>query len=192
MAREVYSGRLWAARPVHLLELEPDLMVAHFSHGSSWLRPVKLDGSNHRLPEGPWRLKRTEWQMDSVWFVPSAQPFAIHTMRLLPGDDLKGWYINVQEPARPSVDGFDYMDLTLDIVAAPDLSTWELKDEGELAHAHSIGLYDKADVLAIRQAAEAGLEFLQEHVGWMRALQQCHSVSRPPLAIPDDGQDSRV
>lgn len=173
-------------RPVHLLELEPELMLVHFSHGSRWLRPVKLDGSVHRLPESPWRLTETEWRMDSLWFVLAERPFSIHTMRILPEDELRGWYINVQQPASLGQDGFNYMDRTLDVVVSPDLSTWQWKDEDELEHAQTIGLYDDHDVKTIREAAEDGLAFLREHVAWMGPLQQRHSVPRGALDVPPD------
>lgn len=41
------------------------------------------------------------------------------------------WYINFQEPFRRYDRGFESMDLTLDMLIAPDRSAWQWKDEDE-------------------------------------------------------------
>ena len=53
---------------------------------------------------------------------------------------LSHWYINLEEPLQRKSYGFDYADLFLDIIAAPDLSVWHWEDEDELSEAISRGL----------------------------------------------------
>jgi hypothetical protein len=49
------------------------------------------------------------------------------------GDDREFacWYLNIQEPLRPTPIGFDSQDLELDIVVAPD-GSWTIKDDDVL------------------------------------------------------------
>lgn len=56
---------------------------------------------------------------------------AIHLWWFPPDWRFGGWYINLQEPIRPTRLGFDSMDHILDVVIEPDLS-WRWKDEDEL------------------------------------------------------------
>lgn len=45
--------------------------------------------------------------------------------------EFRCWYINFQEPMRRYNRGFESMDLTLDMLIAPDRSVWRWKDEDE-------------------------------------------------------------
>lgn len=67
--------------------------------------------------------------------------------------DFTGWYVNLQEPLRPTHLGFDFLDQELDIVVAPDLA-WRWKDLGHLEQAHSLGLYSAEQVQSIRQEGQ--------------------------------------
>lgn len=185
MAREVFDRRTWAARPLHLLHLDDELAVLHLAQGSTWLCPAQLDGSPHRVPSDPWRLIRDPWPYDNLWFVPLGGRFAVHTMRVSAESDLLGWYINVQEPIRPTPTGIEYLDQTLDVVVAPDLSAHELKDEDELAQGHDIGLYSHDDVATIRAAADAGLEWLHDHHDRLQRWVDSAQVPRPPLHLDE-------
>lgn len=174
IAREIYDGELWAARPLRLIAAGPDLLVAHFPRGSTWLRPVKLDGSVHRIPEEPWRLVETRWEFDNLWFVPAGQPFAIHAMRDEPNGELKGWYVNVQAPAQVTDIGFDYMDRTLDVIVDPTLATWTYKDEDELDRGVRIGRYAPSEATQIRDDAETGMAFLRDNEPRLRRWAHRH------------------
>lgn len=183
VAAEFHDGDVWAARPVRALAIDADLLTVHFPRGSTWLRPVKPNGAVHRLPEGPWRLVETTWQYDNIWFVPEAEPFAIHTMRSRQQTRLEGWYINVQRPVEVAERGFAYMDRTLDVVVSPDLESWHLKDEDELERGVEIGLYSSDDVAEIRQAAADGLAFLHDRASQLRSLQHSPHLKSDPLRV---------
>lgn len=188
MAREVFHGRTWAARPLHLLHLDDELAVLHLTQGSTWLCPAQLDGSPHRVPADPWTLVPGPWPYDNLWFVPLCAGFAVHTIRVHAESELLGWYVNVQEPIRPTTGGFEYLDQTLDVVVAPDLSSFELKDEDELALGLDIGLYRRGDVADIRAAADAGLAWLGEHHDGLRRWVETAQVPRPPLHLDEHAQ----
>ncbi|MEW2709540.1 hypothetical protein AB0948_31810 [Streptomyces koyangensis] len=60
------------------------------------------------------------------------------------GKDLLPW-----KPARPPEDGFDTLDLTVDLVVAPDLTGWEWRDEDEYAHGRRLGIVSETEHWAV-------------------------------------------
>ena len=71
------------------------------------------------------------------------------------------WYVNLEEPWRRTPIGFDSRDNLLDIVVAPDLSTWEWKDEDELAWAIDSGRHTADEAIAFRHEGHRALEQLR-------------------------------
>ncbi len=69
------------------------------------------------------------------------------------------WYINLEEPMRRTSVGFDSMDLTLDLVVAPDRQSWQWKDEDEFAYGIEHGWYTEAQ---FAQLKEYGLRVLDD------------------------------
>jgi protein associated with RNAse G/E len=74
--------------------------------------------------------------------------------------NLDCWYINLQEPFRRTRIGFDTMDLMLDLVVSPSMSTWRWKDADEFAEAERIGLYSSVQARAIRAEGERAIRLL--------------------------------
>jgi predicted RNA-binding protein associated with RNAse of E/G family len=64
-----------------------------------------------------------------------------------------GWYINFQQPYQQTSRAIQTMDLALDIIAEPDLSSWRWKDIDEFDLFRDRGLID--DAIAQRVLAEA-------------------------------------
>jgi predicted RNA-binding protein associated with RNAse of E/G family len=86
---------------------------------------------------------------------------------------LRNWYINLEAPWRRSPVGFDTRDHTLDLIVAPDLRSWEWKDEDELAWAQEAGRFSAAEAQAIRVEGERVLERIRRRAppfcdGWER------------------------
>jgi hypothetical protein len=181
----MFDGRVWAARPLHLLSVDDSMLVAHLAQGSTWLCPKRLDGSPHRVPEDPWTLLSGPWPHDNLWFVPHGAPFAVHTIRPGPDADLLGWYVNVQEPIRATAAGFDYLDHTLDVIVTPDLSACELKDEDELAVGRERGLYTADEAERIRAAADAGVAWLRTHHDELQRWADERQIPRATLHLDD-------
>lgn len=77
------------------------------------------------------------------------------------GWDFRCWYINFQEPFRRYDRGFESMDLTLDMLIAPDRSAWQWKDEDEFVDIGIAGAWYTHEQLAhlkaygLKVAAEA-------------------------------------
>lgn len=71
-----------------------------------------------------------------------------------------GWYINVEEPHRRSDRRIDTCDHHLDVVIAPDRSTWSWKDEDHLSAAQQLGLYTEIQTQGLRREAERAVLLL--------------------------------
>jgi predicted RNA-binding protein associated with RNAse of E/G family len=97
---------------------------------------------------------------------------AIHLWWRPPDWRFGGWYINLQEPIRPTPLGFDFMDHVLDVVIDPDLS-WRWKDEEELEEAVRLGLLSRQEAASIRAEGERVIAQLEAREppfcdGWER------------------------
>ncbi|WNI19786.1 DUF402 domain-containing protein [Actinacidiphila sp. ITFR-21] len=101
------------------------------------------------LSSGRWQLGRRTWQ-NTVLLLwnPLGTYFSVNAFYDLTGDHrLDRWYINFQRPMRRTTNGFDTFDLLVDLVVAPDLSSWQWKDEDEHAQGRRlrvVGLADRA------------------------------------------------
>ena len=154
--REVHRGRIWAARPVTVVQDTADLIAVHMAVGTPWKRPVAAHAGR------PLRLQAQEWLLaDDVWVdndvLHLVTPGAAHAVLVCwAGSERRfaGWYVNLQEPLRRRRIGFDYLDQALDIIVAPDLS-WRLKDEDELEQATALGIISREQAEAIRRETAA-------------------------------------
>lgn len=75
------------------------------------------------------------------------------------------WYVDVLEPWRRFNAGYDTRDLVLDVVIAPDLSSWHLKDEAELDWAVAAGVLGEAVAGEVREEAARVMAGLTDP-GW--------------------------
>ncbi len=79
--------------------------------------------------------------------------------------DFRGWYVNLQEPVRRSLLGFDTRDQALDITVAPD-GTWAWKDEDHLAFLVEHGAFTAEEAAVIRAEGERVVEEWPFPTGW--------------------------
>jgi hypothetical protein len=137
--QEVWDGRLWAARPLTVVEDTTERTLLWIPHGTVRKVPVtpphRPDPTDvHRrtienLVRGDWELGEHVWDVSSLWIVRPGDWHATLVSWRPDGADL-GWYVNLQRPMRRNRIGFEAMDLMLDVVAEPDLS-WRWKDREE-------------------------------------------------------------
>jgi predicted RNA-binding protein associated with RNAse of E/G family len=169
--REVWNGKVWAARPVTVVRDDDDLIALYLPIGTGWKRPVRLDGSRLRMPSEPWILADDVWRDKSVLHL--VRPGAAHAVWAMWDRAWKfiGWYVNLQEPLRRSPVGFDYMDQMLDLVVAPDLSEWHWKDEDELDQEVVEGLLTRAEADGVKAEGDRVVRMLENRAspfsdGW--------------------------
>ena len=157
--REVWQGRIWTVRPVTIVRDEPDLIALYMPAGTSWLRPIDADGYPLRLPGGDWRLKEDRLNIHHLGLSVPGEPYSVILMW---EEDWKfrWWYINLEQPLSRTPIGFDFMDQTLDIIVAPDMSSWRWKDEDEFEDAQAKSIFSPEQARAIRAEGERVLENL--------------------------------
>lgn len=134
--REVYEGRVWAVRPVTVVADSSDRIALYHAPGTIWRRPVSASGEPLRLQAPEWDLADLPWTGNAALRLTT--PGAAHSVILWwePASwRFEGWYVNLEQPFRRTNLGFDYLDQVLDIVVAPDRSSWFWKDEDEFATA---------------------------------------------------------
>ncbi len=149
--REVWRGRVWTARPVLVVQDTPDLVALYFRPATRWMVPA----GNRQfyfsyLKAGSWPLVEVPWSYgDTLFLLHPGDAHAVHVMWKGPAREFAGWYVNLQEAARRTALGFDFMDQELDILVTPDL-IWSWKDEDHFQRAQADGRYSVAQAQAIR------------------------------------------
>lgn len=159
--RDICDGRIWAARPATVVDGRGTPIRLYTAAGSRWMAPTGDDGSRLRLPTRPWRLERAVLPTHVLSFAWPDRRYAV-LLVWNPDWTFEHWYVNVEDPLRPTRVGFDYRDLVLDAVVDPDRSTWAWKDEDEFADAIEGGIFDRHDERAFRAAAEEGVRHIVE------------------------------
>ena len=160
--REIWRGRVWAGRPVTVVEDSDNRLMVYFGSGVHWMRPARPDGTLLRTREEGWVLNEGIWPIEVLRI---AFPGTHHSTLLQWSrdfQDFRQWYVNLEEPMTRSAIGFDYLDQLLDIEIAPDRS-WNWKDEDEFQEGMAKGLLtaDKAELirnegLKVIEALQAG------------------------------------
>src|SRR5262249_59587108 len=64
--REVWHGRIWAARPLYVVHDRPDEQAFFGAAGSAWMGPVDHQGQLMRLPVAEWGLAELPWGGDGI------------------------------------------------------------------------------------------------------------------------------
>ncbi|WP_050993706.1 DUF402 domain-containing protein [Streptomyces violaceusniger] len=73
--------------------------------------------------------------------------------------------MNFEHPTRRTDDGFETFDLTIDLLIASDLSSWQWKDEDEYAHVRRMGIVSDIEHQAVDLARTQALAMLQARAG---------------------------
>jgi predicted RNA-binding protein associated with RNAse of E/G family len=158
--REVWHGRIWAARPLYVVHDRPDEQAFYGVADSAWMGPVDHQGQLMRLPVGEWRLVELPWGGEGI--LSFAWPeVAYAALAYRQEGHGAGWYVNLQDPLRHTSIGFDTRDHVLDVLVPADGSGWRWKDEDDLDDAVRLGLYSAEDAGAFRAAGEAAVRRIQ-------------------------------
>jgi Protein of unknown function (DUF402) len=159
--QEVWRDRVWAARPMRVVEDDGDRVALWFPRGTWWKAPTDGSGRSwdgdrgERLAEcaarGEWSFRDLEWDVDTLSLMREGDWHALW-VSWLPGGEHWGWYVNLQRPFRRTELGFETMDLALDVLVDPDRS-WRWKDEDELETFVEHGVFDRSLAERIRTEA---------------------------------------
>jgi len=170
--REIWRGKVWGARAATVVEDTDERSIFFVPPGSAWKAPIGENGLPLRLPRARWTLadRPVTWRILSF-----AWPRVEHAVLLFwDSEEFLGWYVNLQAPLTRSRVGFDTPpDHALDVVVAPDRSTWTWKDEDELEDAVALGLFSNEDAARFRAEGERAARQIIER--------------RPPFDEPWEG-----
>ena len=159
--QEVWRGRVWAARPMRVVEDSGEFLALWFPRQTRWKVPrtpptrprpeTRAERFATMLELEDWVLRDFEWDVDSLWLV---RPGAWYAVRVgwRDGWEPWGWYVNFERPARRTPQGVQTMDLMLDVIVETDRS-WRWKDEDELDALVAAGLFDDATAARVREEA---------------------------------------
>ncbi|MFD5432275.1 DUF402 domain-containing protein [Kitasatospora sp. NPDC127067] len=175
--RDVAHGRVWSAMPYTVLADDGATLTLTARPGTETLAPAgwtaaaragddaaRLDCIED-LAAGRWELDDWTWR-DTVVLsrFTAGAPFSVHRF-LTPGGRPLYWYVNFERPYRRTAIGLDTLDLFLDLVITPDLSTYSWKDEDEYAHARRLGVIDEATHRWMDRARDLALVQLLDRAG---------------------------
>jgi len=152
--REIWRGRVWEARPAIVVRDDPELRMFYVAPGNRSQVAVDHTGQQLRLPQEDWRLAEVQRLGHHVLsFASRDVSHAVLAFSDEAGEFL-GWYVNLEDPPKPSPIGFDTTDHLLDVLIPPDRSTWTWKDEDELEEAIVLGLFSPDDAVRFREEGE--------------------------------------
>ncbi|MER7690805.1 DUF402 domain-containing protein [Streptomyces sp. NPDC097610] len=100
------------------------------------------------------------WKPPGAWF--SVNAFYVPHGE---GRRLRNWYVNFEHPTTRTTGGFDTLDLVVDLVIDPDLTTIEWKDVDEYAHARRLGIVSDTEHQAVELARTQVLALLEDRAG---------------------------
>jgi predicted RNA-binding protein associated with RNAse of E/G family len=130
--------------------------------GSRWMAPaVQRADTALALSSDAWTLEERVWTGNRI--LSFAWPGVAHAVLAFwdaATDRFAGWYVNLQDPLRRTLVGFDTMDHILDVVVAPDRTTWTWKDEDEFQEAQRAGIITSERAAAIRAEGERAVDRL--------------------------------
>ncbi|WP_326578669.1 DUF402 domain-containing protein [Actinacidiphila glaucinigra] len=170
------GGRVWSEHALRVLDDTSTGLVTACAPGAQTRWPVpyarsraagELSGRTDAmdaLATGRWELTPGRWQDTELrmWKPPGAW-FSVNAFYTAAG--LRNWYVNFERPGIRTADGFDTFDLVVDLLVAPDLTSWEWKDEDEYAHVRGLGVVTDAEHRAVDAAREQALAMVGERSG---------------------------
>ena len=159
--REVWQGKVWSGRPVIVARDTPEVVALYSPAGTPWRKPVTLSGGTLRIPKQEWALADETQRIEILRLRTPGVPHSVLVLWLPGFSSFLRWYVNLERPLTRTKTGFDFMDLTLDIVISADQSEWKWKDEDELDEALERGLISAEQAGALRKEGEIILENMQ-------------------------------
>jgi len=155
--RELWRGRVFEARPMIVVEDDPDQAILFLPGGVRCGLPIGDDGSVLRLPDRHWHLEiRPRGDEPILSFAWPNTPYSV--LLWAAEDRRRVWYVNLEDPLERTPIGFDTVDHVLDVLIELDLSSWRWKDEEELAEAVRDGLFSAEEAAEFHAWGEHAAE----------------------------------
>ncbi|MDD1064162.1 DUF402 domain-containing protein [Streptomyces cocklensis] len=175
--RDVHRcGRVWSEQALRVIADTPEALVTACAPGAQARWPAlyaraRAEGDRtirtqafDAMATGKWQLAPAVWQETELllWKPPTAW-FSVNAFFTAAG--LRNWYINFEHPTHRTEAGFDTLDLAIDLVIDPDLSTLRWKDEDEYAHVRRLGIVTDTEHRAVEHARAQALALIEDRAG---------------------------
>jgi len=147
----------WAA-PMHVVEDRGDFVALYMQPGSTYSSFGDADGNPTRDFATATRQIRLTWQENhALNLIRFGDEYATVLYWREGTWEFRCWYINFQEPLRRHAGGFETMDLTLDLLIAPNRKGHQWKDDDEFEYGIAHGWYTKEQGEHLRRIGEGVL-----------------------------------
>ncbi|MBW3587878.1 MAG: DUF402 domain-containing protein [Actinobacteria bacterium] len=180
--RHIFRGKVTWALPCRTVSQSDEVLATYLGPGVVVQRPKFGERKDyfHLLAKGSWEYEAFIWYNHHLQMVEFGDAHAVTAI----WDEqwqFMCWYINLQEPLRPSPYGFDTFDQVLDIVVYPndrmpvgvrkgwthvgpdDELVWRWKDEEEFALGLELKMFSQQDAERIRAEGERVISQLASH-----------------------------
>jgi Protein of unknown function (DUF402) len=164
LLRYVHDGRVSRIVPATVVEDGAQGVGLYVRDGTRIRVRARPDGApvERSLPyaerfTGEWKLGDAVWEGNHTLVLAPAGAAHAFIAFWIEDWEFQGWYVNLQEPLRPSPFGWDTADNVLDLVVAPDLSSWRWKDEDELREAVRLGRFTEEQAAELYAEGERAL-----------------------------------
>src|SRR5688500_16321414 len=110
--REIFRNRIWTVRPLTVAHASDELIALYLAPRTVFKVPAFTHRREQlrRLRDG-WSLYDYEWtRVRCLYLLMPHVAHAIHLWWRAPDWRFGGWYVNLQEPIRPTPVGYDTMD----------------------------------------------------------------------------------
>ena len=156
--REVWRKKVYSIIPVRVAQDSPGWSALYLPPQTVGLWPHTREGITIRMPVDEWVLNGGPWEGGDVLYL--VQPGLGYTATGFWDDDhiFDHWKIDLVEPVRRTLLGFDYMDQLLDIIVSADRSTWQWKDEDEVRQAQARRIFTAEQVSDLYQRGERAIQ----------------------------------
>jgi hypothetical protein len=164
ICRDYWQNRVWSETPEIVVQDTPDLLALYLPPYTIIKQSVSPSGSKATYLD---RLNLTWSLVEAGWIglrrLRLSIPGAFYSVLLFWNTDnsLRAWYINLEESLHRTQQGFEYIDLFLDILVEPDLSSWQWLDEDELEEAVEQGSVSKTTSEMLYSEGRKAVKWLQ-------------------------------
>jgi hypothetical protein len=190
--RQVWHGQIAAAFPTVVIEDTASHLVTFMATGApfGFVEEMRYPSPSGRHP----RYGIERWRGHGMLaIVPKTGCVSVQHYWRGESRSFTSWYLNLQEPMRPTAIGFDSQDLELDIVISPDRD-WSLKDGELLDQRVREGRWTADEARLIRAIAHRAIEDVLVPGRWW--WEPCWSTWRPDgieaPGLPDGWRDAPV
>lgn len=181
VVRDVWKGRVWDAVAVVVVHHDDDWLVDHQAVGSVLLgRTCRGRAKLDALEQLEWSVAPTVVTEPGINFYRRDGWSRIGMAWSSDYAEFRGWYVNLQQPLRPSRLGFDTMDLILDVRISPS-GKWAWKDEDDFHEAIDRDILGREVDAILRGEVEQVLRLLGAAQGPFDPRWQ---EWRPPVGMP--------